>query len=109
MTDPIYYNRAFDQNLEQALSNAKSIVSELKNDGYRVSESCRFCMFIKKLSEFIEKDFGLWERQSDISLLAEGIRDSAELGAIVKSKVIRQKSDYRNIQRFPVTPKGRCG
>ena len=79
MTDPIYFNRALDQNLEQALSNAKSIISDLNNDGYRISESCRFCIFIKKLSEFIEKGFRLWERQSDTAILAEGIRDFAEI------------------------------
>lgn len=100
MTDPIYFNRALDQNLEEALSDAKSIVSELKNDGYRISESCRFSIFIKKLSEFIEKGFGLWEQQSDTALLAEGIRDFAELGAIVKSKAIRQNSKKEIQQLF---------
>jgi hypothetical protein len=100
MTDPIYYNRALDQDIKQFLSNAKSIVSELKNDGYRISESCRFCLFIKELSEFIEKGFGLWERQFDITLLAEGIRDFTELRAIVKSKAIRQKSRKEIQQLF---------
>jgi hypothetical protein len=92
MTDPIYYNRAHDQDLRKFLSNAKGIVSDLKNDGYRISESCRFCLFIKELSEFIDNGFGLKERQFDIALLAEGIRDFAELSAIVNSKTLRKKS-----------------
>ena len=61
MTDPIYYNRALDQDLRKFLSNAKGIVSDLKNDGYRISESCRFCLFIKELSEFIDNGFGITE------------------------------------------------
>lgn len=75
------------------------MVSELKNDGYRISDSCRFSVFIKELSDFIENGFGLGDRRFDIALLAEGIRDFAELRAIVKSKTIRQEN-RKEIQKL---------
>ena len=99
MADPVYYKRHIDRDLNQVLSNAKVIVSELKNDGYRISESCRFSIFIKELSDLMKNGFGLEGHEFDITLLAEGIRDFAELSAIVKSKTIRQEN-RKDIQKL---------
>jgi len=99
MTDPIYYKRHLDRDLKQVLSDAKVIISELKNDGYRISGSCRFSIFIKELSDFIKAGFGFEGHEFDIALLAEGIRDFAELSAIVKSKTIRQ-GNRKEIQKL---------
>ena len=99
MADPVYYKRHIDRDLNQVLSNAKVIVSELKNDGYRISESCRFSIFIKELSDLMKNGFELEGHEFDITLLAEGIRDFAELSAIVKSKTIRQEN-RKDIQKL---------
>ncbi len=96
---PVYYKRHIDRDLNQVLSNAKVIVSELKNDGYRISESCRFFIFIKELSDLMKNGFVLEGHEFDITLLAEGIRDFAELSAIVKSKTIRQEN-RKDIQKL---------
>lgn len=92
MTSPIFYQRPRDQGFKQFLGNANATIKELKDDGYRISASCRFSIFIKKFSEFLEDGFGLGERQYDIALLAEGLRDFAELEALVKSEKIRKEN-----------------
>ena len=71
----------------------------LGNDGYRMSTSCRFAVFIKEFSEFLRDGFGLGEHQFDIALLVEGLRNFAELDAIAKSEKIR-KENRKEIQRL---------
>ena len=90
MIEPEYHNRSFDQSFDQLLREAKSIITELKNDSYRISDSCRFSLFIKELSKFIEENYGVRGQNFDLALLAEGVRDFAELRAIIKSIKVRR-------------------
>jgi hypothetical protein len=99
MTTPTYYQRPLDQGFKQFLDNANAIIKELENDGYRISASCRFAVFIKEFSEFLRDGFGHGERQFDIALLVEGLRDFAELNAIAESEKIR-KENRKEIQKL---------
>jgi len=92
MIKSVYYNRPLDQDFSQFLLEANEIITELKDDGYRISDACRFSVFIREFSIFLENSCGAGGLPFDISLLAEGIRDFAELRAIVKSEKIREKN-----------------
>jgi hypothetical protein len=89
MIKPEYHNRSFDQTFDQLLKEAKSIILELKGDGYRISDSCRFSSFIKELSKFIADNYGTCQEAFDLAILAEGARDFSELRAIIKSRTVR--------------------
>ena len=93
MTAPVYYNRPLDQDFKQFLADANAIINELKSDGYRISEACRFCVFVKEFSKFLENGFGLGGQPFDIALLVQGMRDASELKAIAKSGKVR--NEYR--------------
>lgn len=85
MNQPFYFNRALDQSFEDFLSEAKETISQLSDDGFRISPSCRFSIFPEKLRRFIDSNYGDSDKNYNIALLAEGVRDFAELRTIVKS------------------------
>ena len=89
MIEPRYYNSPFDQGFDQLLEDANSIILDLKTDGYRVSDSCRFSLFTRKLSSLIKNNYGVGDQSFDLALLAEGVRDFLEIRAITKSHKVR--------------------
>lgn len=99
MAEHSYHHRPLDQDLNQFLSDSIEIIDELKSDGYRISDSCRFSLFIKELSRFITCGSRTEINEIDKTLLAEGFRDFAELNAIVKSIRIR-KENRKEVQKI---------
>lgn len=99
MSEPSYHHRSYDCDLDQFLSDSIKIIDELKSDGYRISDSCRFSLFINELSNFIKCGSQAEARNFEMTLLSEGFRDFAELNAIFKSKKIRKESK-KEIQKI---------
>jgi hypothetical protein len=89
MIEPEFHQRPFDLTFQQILEEANSIILDLKSDGYRVSNSCRFSLFVSELSKFIKNNYGGRDQNFDLALLAEGVRDFLELRAIIKSSKVR--------------------
>jgi hypothetical protein len=89
MEQPVYSQRSYDQSFEDLLSESEKSISQLADDGFRISESCRFSAFLKELRQFIDSGYGNLDNDYDIAFLAGAIRDFAELRAIVRSYKIR--------------------
>jgi len=99
MSEPFYHHRPHDRDLDQFLLDSIEVIKELKSDGYRISDSSRFSVFVNELSNFINCASQVEFEKFDMTLLVEGFRDFAELNAIVKSKKIR-KENRREIQKI---------
>ncbi|MBM9514702.1 hypothetical protein [Desulfogranum marinum] len=99
MSEPFYHYRPLDRDLDLFISDSIGVIEELKSDGYRISDSSRFPLFLKELSNFIKCRSQVEFNSFDKPLLADGFRDFAELNAIVKSQKIR-KENRKEIQKI---------
>ncbi len=80
-------------------SQAKCILSILSDKGIRVSKSCRFALFIRRMETFVTNllKSGAFYKGEDISILLEGMRDIFELKTIIKSEKVL-KENKRELQ-----------
>lgn len=100
MEKPFYINQPLNQSFDSTLSESKDLLSKLSSDGFRISSSCRFSIFIQKFEKFIKTVKGGGSLKNfDLTLLAEGNRDFSELRDIVKSEKVKS-NNRREIQEL---------